>query len=405
MTNDKLVRMNADFFRGNRIALQERLKTGALVVIAGYGEMQRGHDAAHPFEQEGSFWYLTGIEAPDWWLIIDGRKSYAVAPHIDVIKQTFDGSLSPGLAQEISGVDAVIDRDEAMTRLRDAKRQHTVVYTIDQPVFIREHASFHLNPAQGELKAILERTFQSVVDCGQHVSALRTIKQPQEIAAIEHAVKLTCDAFKKMKSELGRYKYEYEAEARMTYEIRRHGADGHAYTPIVADGHNACTLHYVHNDTKLTKKSLLLMDVGARIGGYAADISRTYAVGQPTKRQIAVHDAVRQAQAQIIKLLKPGLGFVEYQHQVDTIMVEALKSLKLDPEKLHQYMPHAVGHGLGIDVHDTLAGYDSLQPGMVLTVEPGIYLPDENIGVRIEDDILITDSGHKNLSGSLSTVY
>lgn len=103
--------------------------------------------------------------------------------------------------------------------------------------------------------------------------------------------------------------------------------------------------------------------------------------------------------------MKPGLGFVEYQKQVDGIMEMALRKLKLDPEKLHEYMPHAVGHGLGIDVHDMLAGYDSLQPGMVLTVEPGIYLPDEGIGVRIEDDILITETGHRNLSASLDTAF
>jgi len=395
----------SDFFTNNRKSLQEKLKVGALVVVAGYGEMQRGHDAAHPFEQEGSFWYLSGIEAPDWWLIIDGRKSYAVAPHVDEVKQTFDGSLSPELAKQISGVDVVIDRDEAMSRLRDAKRQHTVVHTIDQPDFIREHANFYLNPAQSELKTILERTFQSVVDCGKQVATLRTIKQPEEIEAIKQAVKLTCSAFQSMKKELNRYAYEYQAEAKLTYEIRRAGAAGHAYSPIVADGHNACTLHYVHNNAKLQKKSLALFDVGARLHGYAADISRTYAVGQLTKRQIAVHDAVREAQAEIIKLLKPGLGFVEYQHQVDEIMKRALTQLKLDPEKLHVYMPHAVSHGLGIDVHDMLAGYDSLQSGMVLTVEPGIYLPSENIGVRIEDDILITDTGHKNLSSHLDTGF
>ena len=395
--------MTADFFRGNRRALLERLKQGALVVVAGYTEMQRGNDAAWGFEQEGNFWYLTGIEAPGWWLIIDGRKSYAVAPHIDPVKQTFDGSLAPDIAKEISGVDAVIDRDEAMTRLRALNRQHTVAYTIDQSAYIREHATFHLNPAQSELRAILERNFQSVVDCGSHVAALRTIKQPVEIKAIEHAIKITCDAFKAMKPELKKYQYEYEAEAKLTYDIRRHGAQGHAYSPIVADGQNACTLHYIHNDTKLQKKSLLLLDVGARVGGYAADISRTYAIGQLTKRQSAVHDAVREAQMKIIKLLKPGVSFSDYQDQVDHIMQEALTNLKLDPEKLHEYMPHAVGHGLGIDVHDTLAGYGTLQPGMVLTVEPGIYLPDENIGVRIEDDILITETGHKNLSGHLAT--
>jgi Xaa-Pro aminopeptidase len=395
--------MNSSFFRGNRHALLERLGAGALVVVSGYSEMQRGHDAAHPFEQESNFWYLTGIDAPGWWLIIDGSRTWAVAPEINEVKQTFDGSLEATEAKHISGADAVIDRDQAMSRLREAKRQHSVVYTVDQPQFIREHAGFHLNPAQAEMRAMLERTFQRTVDCYGELATLRTIKQPVEIVAIERAVSITCDAFKAMKSELPKYKYEYEAEAKLTYDIRKKGAAGHAYSPIVADGHNACTLHYVHNGDKLKKRSLLLLDVGARIDGYAADISRTYAIAQPNKRQESVHDAVREAQAKIIKLLKPGLGFVEYQSHVERIMQDALNTLKLDPDNFHEYMPHAVGHGLGIDVHDTLAGYDSLRPGMVLTVEPGIYLPEENIGVRIEDDILITETGHKNLSSKLAT--
>ena len=398
--------MKSSFFTHNRQALREKLGSGGFIVITGYSEMQQTHDMAAPFVQEANFWYLTGIEAPDWWLIIEGSgKSFAVAPEIDSVKQTFDGSLDPKRAEQISGVDRVIGRDEAMNIIRTSTRGHSIAYTVDQPKYIREHAGFHLNPAQHELRQLLERTYPNVSDCSKELAALRTIKQPEEIDMITRAVKISVDAFKKMKEELGAYKYEYEAEAKLTHEIRRVGASGHAYAPIVAGGEHACTLHYVQNDSPLEKKSLLLFDVGAKYGGYAADISRTYAVGKVSKRATQVHDAVREAQAEIISIMKPGLGFVEYQKHVDTIMEEALKKLALDPEKLHEYMPHAIGHGLGIDVHDTLAGYDSLESGMVLTVEPGIYLPSEGIGVRIEDDIVITDKGHKNLSGSLDTGF
>lgn len=398
--------MNAAFFKKNRENLREALGSGGYIVLSGYSEMQQTHDMAAPFVQEGNFWYLTGIDAPDWWLIIEGSgKSYAVAPDINAVKQTFDGFMDGETAKRISGVDRVIGRDEALGMIRAAARGHSMAYTVDQPKFIREHAGFHLNPAQHELRQVLERTFSNVSDCMKDIAKLRTIKQPEEIDMISEAVKLTVNAFKHMKSELQSYKHEYEAEAQLTHEIRKHGAQGHAYLPIVAGGASACTLHYIQNDAPLKKGSLLLFDVGARLGNYCADISRTYVVGKPTKRGVAVHDAVREAQAEIISLMKPGLGFVEYQQRVDEIMGDALKKLKLDPEKLHDYMPHAIGHGLGIDVHDTLAGYDSLQPGMVLTVEPGIYLRDEGIGVRIEDDIVITDSGHKNLSSSLDTAF
>jgi Xaa-Pro aminopeptidase len=149
---------------------------------------------------------------------------------------------------------------------------------------------------------------------------------------------------------------------------------------------------------------LVLLDIGARCAGYPADITRTYAVGEPTERQRAVHNAVRDAHTQIISLVRPELSFAQYQDEVDVIMKDALHQLDLlhTEADYRRYFPHAIGHGLGIDVHDSLGGFEVLRPGMVMTVEPGIYIPEEDIGVRLEDDILITDSGCTNLSEALS---
>jgi Xaa-Pro aminopeptidase len=152
---------------------------------------------------------------------------------------------------------------------------------------------------------------------------------------------------------------------------------------------------------------MVLIDIGARVNGYAADITRTFAV-KPTKRQTQVHAAVERAHKKIISLLKPGLMLQDYIKAVDDIMKTEMIGLGLienmnDNETYRRYFPHAIGHGLGVDVHDSLGSSRKLQEGMVLTVEPGIYIPAEGIGVRIEDDILITSTGHKNLSGSLST--
>lgn len=397
--------MDATFFTGNRHALLEQLKKGALVVVTGYGEMQRTHDSAQRFEQEANFWYLTGIEQADWWLIMDGAHGteWLVAPDMDEVQQVFDGAADTERAKETSGIKTILKRDEAMRRLRDLTKHHSMVYTTEQPVYLREHAHFQLNHAQSDLKKTLERMFQNVQTCHRELATLRTIKKPEEIAAIEKAIKITIVAFEYMKKALPVAKYEYELQAVLDYELRRQGARGHAYDPIIASGLNACTLHYTHNEARLSKKDLVLFDVGARVNGYAADISRTYALSAPTNRQQAVHQAVREVQEACIKLLKPGLKFSEYQDDCERIMKHALESLGLSTERYRDYFPHAMGHGLGVDVHDPLAGYDTLQPGMVLTVEPGIYIRDEGIGVRIEDDILITESGHKNLSAALST--
>lgn len=399
--------MNNSFFSGNRQRLLDSLN-GGVVVLTAYTKMQGSADAAASFEQEANFWWLSGINAPDWWLIIDGlaRKSWLVAPAVSGSHQLFDGSLAPEQALRTSGADGVLGYDEAVHKLRGLARQHAMVYSLGEPRYA-SHVDFMLNPAPKKLRELLGRTFAVVHDCRKELMRLRAIKQPVELVAIEKAVTLTVEAFQEVKVGLPSYRYEYEAEAEMTYRFRRRGAV-HAFAPIVAAGKNACTLHYSENSGVLRKHQLLLIDAGARSRGYPADLTRTFALGEPTKRQMAVHGAVKAAEQQIISLLEPELKLEDYSRAVDGIMKEALMSLGLlrdrdDEGSYRRYFPHAVSHGLGVDVHDSLGGWKYLQPNMVLTVEPGIYIPEEGIGVRIEDDIVITKDGHRNLSSRLST--
>lgn len=378
-------------------------------MIAGHASMQAVNDTAARFQQESNFWWLCGIEAPDWWLIIDGtrHKSWLVAPKVSENHEIFDGSLSPLRAKQISGVDEVMSSDEAIKMLRDLARRHSMVYTLgDHPY--AEYMDFTFNPAPKKMYDQLERTFNSVQDCRPDLTTLRAIKQPEEIAAIKKAVALTVEAFDLTKRKLPNLNYEYEVEAEFSYYFRRHAASNHAYEPIVASGKNACTLHYVDNSSKLKPHQLLLLDVGVRYNGYAADISRTYAIGSISKRQKDVHRVVSEALFEIIELLRPGKSIQDFQKDVNKIMVDGLLSLGLikdsgDRTAYRRYFPHAVSHGLGVDVHDSLGAPKVFEPGMVLTVEPGIYITNESIGVRIEDDILITKTGYNNLSKDLST--
>jgi Xaa-Pro aminopeptidase len=399
---------DASFFTENRQRVIEKL-SGSLLVVPAYTQMQRSNDAAFKFEQEAHFWYTTGIEHPDWWLIIDGTRArcWLVAPLVDEVHALFDGSLSHEDAAKISGISDILDRREGLELLKQAARKHQFVYMIDAPSH-HDHFGFTINPSARELREVLARCFAKVQDFRPKLAELRAIKQPQEVEAIQSAIDLTIRGFRDIRTNLSVYKYEYEIEADFSQLFRRTGAGGHAYDPIVASGANACTLHYGDNQSKLTKQSLLLMDIGARSNGYAADITRTYAVGTPTKRQQAVHGAVERAQQRIIASLAPGITIASYQKIVDEYMIEELVGLGLmkdtnDTDAYRQYFPHAISHGLGIDVHDSLGKPKTLQPGMVLTVEPGIYIPEESIGVRIEDDILITETGHRNLSAKLST--
>lgn len=390
----------------NRATLGSRL---GLIVLAANTRMQRSNDMFYPFEQEANFWYFSGIDEPDWLLVIDGAagKSWLIAPDINVARQTFDGSLDPAIAKVQSGVDIVVTHDEGQSLLRTLAKKHSIVHTVFSPSQV-EHFNFSLNPAIAANKKMLERIFTSVVDCQKELAKLRAVKHPHEIKAIQGAVDVTIKGFERIKNVLSTARYEYELEAEFSYHFKRNGGHDHAYDPIIASGKNACTLHYIENNSKLQSKQFVLMDVGARVNGYAADITRTYIRGVATKRQTEIHQEVRAAHNDIINLIEPGLSIEEYIRRADVRMKTALKTVGLlkndaDVDTYRKYFPHAISHGLGIDVHDSLGGLRIFEPGMVLTVEPGIYIPEESLGVRIEDDILVTPAGHKNLSGRLST--
>lgn len=378
--------------------------SGGLVVVSSYDQVQLSNDMVAPFLQEANFLWLTGITLPGWKVIIDGIRQHVVLvrPSRSEAEVIFDGKTDEEALLETTGANEIIDETDFETRLRQLSRQHTIAYTPYRP---HPH-HFVMNPAPAELHSLLCRIFPKVVDCSDQLARLRAIKSPEEIAAIRRAVKLTIMAFTAVRAQLEEYRYEYEVEADMTRAFRRANA-AHAYQPIIAGGSHAVTLHYVENSGRIMKNQALLIDVGARVDGYAADITRTYCL-KPTKRQQQVHAAVENAHRRIIALLRPDLLIADYLRQVDEIMKDALGEVGLlknrdDTETYRKYFPHAISHGLGIDVHDSLGAPRYFQPGMVLTVEPGIYIEEEHIGVRIEDDILITTDGHENLSRALST--
>lgn len=379
------------------------------LVVTAFDAVQQSRDGAAPFLQEANFYWLTGIDEPGWRCIITSDKYYLVAPERDGIHRIFEGGLSPERALEKSGADVVISHEEAAVVLEALAQKESSVYTIG-PDPHEEHYSFVSNPAPERLRDELRVIFGKVEDARSALGKVRAIKRPNEIEVMEHAVAITVDAFAKVKDAIqsGDATHERQLEAIFTYEMRSNGADGHAYEPIVAGGRNALTLHYATNNDTLPKNGLVLMDVGARLGGYSADITRTFAIGVPSEREREVHAVVEHAHHAIIALISPGASLRDYHDKVDGIMKEALVSLGLlndvsDDDAYRRYFPHAISHGLGIDVHESLGGFDTFQPGMMLTVEPGIYIPEEGIGVRIEDDILVTPDGARNLSKSLPT--
>jgi len=398
--------LGADFREGVREALVAQLHARPMVFTA-HQQMQEKADMAYPFTQEASFLYLTGINEPDWMVLFDAKQWHLVRPEVSDVHALFDGTLPDDEARAVSGINSIVSAEEAKNLLIHLSDSHSAVATIGADPH-QKHYDFSLNPAQKRLRTFLRRHFSEVMDCRTELSRLRAIKQGEELVRQRSAIDTTVDAFKAVKEKLPTMRHEYEIEAYFNSAFRIKGAEGHAYAPIVAGGKNACTLHYGKNQAELPRNGLVLMDIGAQTFGYAADITRTYAIGSPTERHIAVHAAVEKAHHKIIDLIKPELSFKAYSESVDEIMKDALESLGLlqdrtDTEAYRTYFPHAISHGLGLDVHESLGGYKEFQPGMVFTVEPGIYIPEEEIGVRIEDNILVTETGHKNLSAHLPT--
>jgi len=377
---------------------------GEPAVLTAFSAMQQTNDSAGPFVQESSFFWLTGITEPNWQLVIHAENSWLVSPSKSDIHRIFDGGMSAEEATRISGVSEVIFEDEYKKLLNELGNDNPVVHSILR----HPHSSdfdFVLNPALQRLHAKLQRSFTEVVDCRKELSKLKAIKSDEEIELMQQAIDISIEGFNKVKATLPLAKYEYQVEATLSFAFRSAGAEGHAYEPIVGTGKNACTLHYIANNDPLAENGLVLIDAGAKVGSYAADITRTYALGTPSKREQEVHAQVEKAHKAIIELIQPEASILEYHTKVDGIMKQALKNLDLlkTPQDYRRYFPHAVSHGLGIDVHDSLGGFETFQPGMVLTVEPGIYIEEEGIGVRIEDDILVTSDGNKNLSAALPT--
>ncbi len=377
------------------------------IVLAAHRSMQAKSDMAYKFTQEPSFLYLTGINEPDWMLIYDTTAWHLVKPYVSEVHEIFDGSLSIEEAIQLSGITSVLSHTEGEVLLSALSRKYETVVTIGGDPMASEY-DFVLNSAGQLLGAKLENLFTEVVDCRPELKKMRAVKTRAELNAQQEAIDVTIDAFDKLKKSINSAAYEYELEAQLNAAFRVTGASGHAYDPIVAGGKNACTLHYGKNQDKLPKNGLVLIDAGTQVGGYCADITRTYAIGMPSDREKAVHAAVERAHHSIIALIEPGVSFESYSHSVDEIMKDALESLGLlkdrtDTKVYRTYFPHAISHGLGIDVHESLGGYKAFMAGMVLTVEPGIYIPEEAIGVRIEDNILVTEAGTINLSQALST--
>lgn len=402
---------NSEFFAGNRQRLRELFTGTSPIVMTANGLLQRGADSPFSFAQEANFWYLTGIDEPDITLVMDRDKAYLIVPSRDASRMAFDGAVAGDEISLRSGIKTILDDKEGWEQLENRLRKVKHVATLAAPPAYVEHYGLFTNPARAALAERIKTVKPDIelLDITPHLSRQRMIKQTPELNALQSAIDITIASLKESttSAKLRGYAHEYELEAEIARGFRKRGASGHAFEPIVASGAAACTLHNVANNGALSADELVVIDIGAEVEHYAADITRTISLGSsPSRRQQIVYAAVREVQDYALRLLRPGVLLREYEKQIEGFMGEKLRELGLiktiSHDEVRTFYPHATSHYLGLNVHDIGDHDRPLEPGVVITVEPGIYIPAEGIGIRIEDDVLITETGIKIMSDKLS---
>ncbi len=399
---------NAEFFRGNREKLRALFTGTAPIVLTANGLLQRSTSATYPYTQDGNFWYLTGIDEPNFLLVMDKNKEYLIMPSKSHYQEVFDGSASPAEIGQLSGIETIMSNKDGWRLLNTRLKRVKHVATIASPLAFVDTYGMYTNPARANLIKTLKKTNPNIelLDLSQHMQRMRMVKQSVEIDMISRAISATIGGieFVEKKYQEGRYAHEFDIELDLNRQFWKGGAGKHSFEPIIASGERGLTLH-IADKTEMNADKQLLVDVGAEYQHYAADISRTW-MREPTKRFQTVHDTVCEVADYAMGLLKPGVVLGEYEKKIETFMGEKLRELGLiktiEHDSVRHYFPHATSHFLGIDVHDVGDYNRPVEAGVVLTVEPGIYIPEEGIGVRIEDDILITSDGCTNLSLALA---
>jgi Xaa-Pro aminopeptidase len=380
-------------YKQRRAKLREALPD-ALIVIFGATERENG-ELRTGFFQSADFYYLTGWTEPNAALILTPSGETLLIPKRDKKQEQWTGpKLAPGdpNISDVTGFETVLPVSSLEANLPKWAESAAAVYTL-----------FDAPQAEGLKKMLPLREIRSAA---MPIARLRMKKSSAEIALIQRSIDATLAAhraaWKRIHPGLG----EYQIAATMSDTYFDQGCERHAYAPIVGSGPNAAILHYSQNRRRMDAGELLLMDVAAECSMYASDITRTVPVtGKITPRQRELYEVVLGAQKAAIAAIKPGvmLGSRTNPIGLQKIAMDYIDSHGKDAKgnSLGRYFIHGLGHHVGLDVHDAYDPAMPLQAGMVITIEPGIYIPDEGIGIRIEDMVLVTENGAKVLSSSL----
>lgn len=399
--------MKKEVFELNRKRLIEKLDDNSLLILFAGEAPKKTADEKYGFTPNRNFYYLTGLAEEKHILVISKINGEVTEKmFIKEIDLEMERWLGKTIRQEevepLNGIKEVGYLGELkgfLNRLLGEQEQFTIYLDLERDSFDS------LQTISGEYAKKLRKKYPhvNIKNVFPLFAPLRLVKSPEEIEEMRKAIEITIAGVECIMKSIKPGMKEYETEAFYEFECRSRGISDYAFKTIAAAGINATTLHYVANNDTLKDGDLMLFDLGAQWNYYNGDISRTIPInGKFTERQKEVYEAVLSVNERVIEAMKPGVNFIDLNNQAtEWIAEECIKlGLMKDKSEVRKYYFHSIGHSLGLDTHDidNPRRNTILEPGMVYTVEPGIYIPEEGIGVRIEDDILITETGREVLT-------
>lgn len=395
--------MNKNFYVKNRRNISDIMEDNSILVMFAGEAPHMSADANYDFVPNRNFYYLTGIDREKIILMITKKngkieETLFLEKSDPILAKWIGERMKPEEARKVSGIEKTdyIDDFSRIFNFNTSKSFESLYLDLemqgwDSPLNISHRFAKNVSEKYPYIKI---RNIQNTIN------ELRVVKTKEEIENVKKAIDITQEGIINMMKNAKPGMMEYEIEAYFDFVLKGHGVRQYAFNTIAASGINGTVLHYVENNCKTGKEDLILCDLGASYEYYSADITRTFPVsGRFTERQKAVYNIVLKALYETIKVMKPGVPYAKLNETCKEVLTKGCKELGLIKEdaEISKYYYHGVSHYLGLDTHDVGERQD-LKAGMILTVEPGLYIEEEGIGIRIEDDVLITENGNEVLS-------
>ncbi len=407
----KYHQIDRELFVKNRAKFIKQMTANTLAVFNSNDIYPISADATMPFQQHRDIFYLSGVDQEESVLVLFPTASNSAHREVLFLRETnetiavWEGEkLTKSSAFETSGIKTVYWLNQFPTIFKQMMSEAQGIY-LNTNEHLRANTEVETREDRFIKKVKMDYPAHQVYKSAPILHKTRSIKETVELALMQTACDITEKGLRRVLDFVKPGVWEYEIEAEFAHEFLRNRSQGFAYTPIIASGKNACVLHYIENNQQCQAGDVILLDVGAEYANYSSDLTRCIPVnGRFTPRQKAVYNAVLHVKNEATKLLVPGTIMAEYHKQVGTLMEEQLVNLgliSLEDIKnqdaawpaYKKYFMHGTSHFLGLDTHDVGLWHEPIQANMVFTVEPGIYIPEEGLGIRLEDDVVVQEKG------------